>query len=157
LLAWNRDIMSDWGTCPHADCCFSELALNKSNLACWSSTKLPSSLYNRNATCSHHDIIVNLALNNYHLISFIFGWPLLFSNSVLLFNISRSLWLHFELWPFTYRTNGRFSFCLLRTPVINDFTSKLLNHMFDIYLLSGNSIAEDFNWWLIRNVHMLNV
>ena len=30
-------------TCPSAECCFSELALLKSNSACWSSTKRSSS------------------------------------------------------------------------------------------------------------------
>jgi hypothetical protein len=28
-LAWNQDNVSEWGTCLSADCCFSELALEK--------------------------------------------------------------------------------------------------------------------------------
>ena len=44
-------------TCLSADCCFSELALWKSNSACWSSTKRISlSLSHPNVTCSCHDI-----------------------------------------------------------------------------------------------------
>jgi hypothetical protein len=45
--------------------CFSELALWKSNSACWSSTKRTSSSYHWKLTCSRHDIaekLLNLRL-----------------------------------------------------------------------------------------------
>jgi hypothetical protein len=43
-----------------ADCCFSELALCKSNSACWSSTKRTSSSSHWKLTCSRHDIAEKL-------------------------------------------------------------------------------------------------
>ena len=40
----NQNNVSEWGDiCLPADCCFSELALLKSNSACWSRTKRTSS------------------------------------------------------------------------------------------------------------------
>jgi hypothetical protein len=42
-------------TCLPADCCFSELALWKSNSACWSCTKRNSSSSHWKLTCSRHD------------------------------------------------------------------------------------------------------
>jgi hypothetical protein len=41
-------------TCLPADCCFSKLALYKSNSACWSRTERTSS--NWKLTCPRHDI-----------------------------------------------------------------------------------------------------
>ena len=49
-------------TCLHADCCFSELALYKSNSVCWSRTKRTSSSSSHwKWTCSRHDIAENIA------------------------------------------------------------------------------------------------
>ena len=52
-------------TCLPTDCCFSELALLKSNSAYWSRTKRTSSSSHWKLTCSRHDI-AELALNNNH-------------------------------------------------------------------------------------------
>jgi len=46
-------------TCLPVDCCFSELALWKSNSACWSSTKRISSSCHWKLTCSRHEIAEN--------------------------------------------------------------------------------------------------
>ena len=43
-------------TCLAMDCCFSELALQKSNKACWSSTKRILSSSHLKLTCSRHDM-----------------------------------------------------------------------------------------------------
>jgi hypothetical protein len=45
-LARNQDKVSEWSIMWRlsTDCCFSELALKKSNSACWSSTKQTSYL-----------------------------------------------------------------------------------------------------------------
>jgi len=53
--------MSEWSDIISltADCCFSELALLKSNSACWSSTKR-TSLSHQIVTCSCHDIAEKL-------------------------------------------------------------------------------------------------
>jgi hypothetical protein len=48
---WNLSVL---------DCCFSELALLKSNSACWSRTKWTSSSYHWKLTCSRHDIVEKL-------------------------------------------------------------------------------------------------
>ena len=58
-------------TCLPTDCCFSELALLKSNSACWSSTKRISSTCHWKLTSSRHYIqcswkIAELTLNNNH-------------------------------------------------------------------------------------------
>ena len=53
-------------TCLPADCCFNELVLYKSSLACWSSTKRTSPSYHWKLTWSRHDRarkIAELALN----------------------------------------------------------------------------------------------
>ena len=58
--------------CLLADCCFSELALQESNKACWSSTKPTSSSFRSKLTCSRHDIagkIAELTFNNNHSIT----------------------------------------------------------------------------------------
>ena len=47
-------------TCLPADCCFSELALLKSNSACLSRTKRTSSSSHWKLTCSRHDIAEKL-------------------------------------------------------------------------------------------------
>ena len=47
-------------TCLSADCCFSELALCKSNSACWSRTKRISSSSHWKLTCYRHDIAAKL-------------------------------------------------------------------------------------------------
>jgi len=47
-------------TCLSVDCCFRELALYKSNSACWSSTKRTLSSSHWKLTCSRHDIAENL-------------------------------------------------------------------------------------------------
>jgi len=47
-------------TCLSADCCFSELALLKSNSTCWSRTKRTSSSSPWKLTCYRHDIAENL-------------------------------------------------------------------------------------------------
>jgi hypothetical protein len=73
-------------TCLSADCCFSELALCKSNSACLSRTKRTSSSYHWKLTCFRHDIavIAELALNNNHsltlaiVMNFFHSCPFLF-------------------------------------------------------------------------------
>jgi hypothetical protein len=47
-------------TCLPADCCFSKLALLKSNSACWSRTKRTLWSSHWNLTCSRHDIAEKL-------------------------------------------------------------------------------------------------
>ena len=46
-------------TCLPADCCFSELVLQKSSSACWSRTKRTSSSFLSKLTCSRHGIAEN--------------------------------------------------------------------------------------------------
>jgi hypothetical protein len=48
-----------WATCLSVNCCFSELALYKSNSAGWSSTKRTSSSYHLKLTCSCHNLAEN--------------------------------------------------------------------------------------------------
>jgi hypothetical protein len=55
-----RVIVSGGATCLSADCCFSELALYKSNSVCWSSTKRTSSSSHWKLTCSRYDIAEKL-------------------------------------------------------------------------------------------------
>ena len=50
-LAWNQNNVSEWNNM--YTYCFSELALIKSNSACWSSTKGISLSSHQNVTCSH--------------------------------------------------------------------------------------------------------
>jgi hypothetical protein len=63
-LARNRNNVLSGATCLPTDCCFSELALLKSNSACWSRTKWTSSSYHWKLTCSRHDIAEKLL--NWH-------------------------------------------------------------------------------------------
>ena len=58
-LAHNPDNVSEWGDIS-ADFCFSELALENSNVACWSSTMLTTSSFYWKWTCSRHDIAEKL-------------------------------------------------------------------------------------------------
>jgi len=51
------------------DCCFSELALLKSNSACWYSTTQKSSPSHQKVTCSHHEIAENLSTCSHHEIA----------------------------------------------------------------------------------------
>ena len=63
-LARNRNNVLSGATCLPTDCCFSELALLKSNSAVWSRTKWTSSSYHWKLTCSRHDIAEKLL--NWH-------------------------------------------------------------------------------------------
>ena len=68
-----RKICPNGARCIPADCCFSELALYKSNEGCRSSTKRTSPLSShQNVTCSFHDITENflMALNNHSSLTF---------------------------------------------------------------------------------------
>ena len=57
-------------TCLSADCCFSELALLKSNSVCWSRTKRTPSSSHWKLTCSGHDIAEKLLSYNHSLTRF---------------------------------------------------------------------------------------
>ena len=50
-----RIMCLSWETCLSADCYYSELALLKSNKACWSSTEWTSSSSHCKLICSYHD------------------------------------------------------------------------------------------------------
>jgi hypothetical protein len=63
-LARNWNNVLSGATCLPTDCCFSELALLKSNSAVWSRTKWTSSSYHWKLTCSRHDIAEKLL--NWH-------------------------------------------------------------------------------------------
>jgi hypothetical protein len=70
--ARNQGNMSERVTCLSADCCFSELALWKSNQACQSGTKGTSSSYQCKVSLFspwYSWTIAELALNNYHLLT----------------------------------------------------------------------------------------
>ena len=66
-------------TCLPVDCCFSELALLKSNSACWSGTKQTSSSSHWKLTCSHHDLAEKLLNWRWTTITLSGVWNLLVS------------------------------------------------------------------------------
>ena len=59
-LARNQNNVSEWNDISTLQCCFSELALLKSNSACWSSIKRTSSSFHWKYTSSRHDIAEKL-------------------------------------------------------------------------------------------------
>ena len=72
FIARNQGNMSERVTCLSADCCFSELALLKSNQACQSRTKGTSSSYQCKVSLFspwYSWIIAQLALSNNHLLT----------------------------------------------------------------------------------------
>jgi len=60
-LARNQNNVSEWSDM--STCGFSELALLKSNSACYSSTKQTSLSSYQNVTCSRHDITEKLFIS----------------------------------------------------------------------------------------------
>jgi hypothetical protein len=70
--------VSEWSDMSIADCCFSELALSKSNSVCWSRIKQTSSSSHWKLTCSRHDIYEKLTLD----IVISLPWLLLFNLDV---------------------------------------------------------------------------
>ena len=54
-LTRNRKMCPSGTTCLTVECCFSEVAVEISNSACWSSTKQRSSSSRWKLTCSRHD------------------------------------------------------------------------------------------------------
>jgi hypothetical protein len=72
-------------TCLSAHCCFSELALLKSNSACWSRTKWTSSLKINLFLSWYSWKIAELALNNNHSLTIICIGHIVFGRIFMLF------------------------------------------------------------------------
>ena len=60
-LGWNQNNISECGAIGRsANCCFSGVALYKSNSACWSRTKRTSSSFHWKLICSRHNIAAKI-------------------------------------------------------------------------------------------------
>jgi hypothetical protein len=111
--------------CLSANCCFSDLALCKSNSACWSRTKQTSSSFHWHLACSRHDIAEQLL----------------------------SWWLFFVVnRDFTLRwTHSVFAFCNWIWPLFDDVTVVcLLSTPFDLKLSLHTNLPRVSEWLLFN-------